>query len=103
MSDAVATDDRAKKDRSPSFPFISLPKAIERARILAENHKRSPARLLTVAPSWGYGAKSSGLLQTVAALKQFGLIDDLGSGDERKIVLSDLAWKILMDARLGAK
>lgn len=94
---------RSKLERSPSFPFISLKKAIERATLLWEGHRREAARLITVAPTWGYSAKSSGLLQTVAALKQFGLIEDFGSGDERKIQLSDLARRIISDQRPGAK
>jgi hypothetical protein len=103
MSDTQATDLKVKKERSPSFPFISLRKAVERAGELLEAHKRSPARLVTVAPTWGYAPKSSGLLQTAAALKQYGLIDDLGGGDDRKIQLTDLASRILLDTRPGAR
>ena len=103
MVDDDETGIHSRKERSPSFPFISLSKAIGRAEDLAKNHKRIAARLVQVGPTWGYGAKSSGLLQTVAALKQYGLIDDLGSGDDRRIVLSDLAWKILVDTRPGAR
>jgi hypothetical protein len=103
MTDTPEQADRPKKDRSPSFPFISLPRAIERARAFAGNHKRSAARLSVVAPTWGYGAKSSGLLQTVAALKAYGLLEDMGSGEERKVQLSDLAWRVLFDSREGAR
>lgn len=94
---------KPKKERSPSFPFISLRKCIERAQALYDNHRREPARLAVVAPSWGYSPKSSGVLQTAAALKQFGLIDDLGSGDDRKIVLTKLGHTILADARPGVR
>ena len=103
MTDLSIQQDKAKKDRSPSFPFISLPKAIERAQQVADNHKRSEARLSAVAPTWGYGVKSSGLLQTASALKQYGLTDDVGSGADRRIKLSELAWRILLDTRPGAK
>lgn len=101
--DLNETASRPKKERSPSFPFISLRKAIERAESLYAGHRREPARLVAVAPTWGYGAKSSGLLQTVAALKQFGLVDDLGSGEDRKIQITDLARLILADQRPGAR
>src|SRR3954451_2391259 len=83
-----------KKERSPAFPFIPLRRAVERAQSLYENHRREPARLAAVAPSWGYSPKSSGLLQTVAALKQFNLVEDMGSGDDRKIVLTKLGQTI---------
>lgn len=92
-----------KKDRSPNFPFISLARAVERTRDLYANHKREPARVASVATSWGYAPKSSGLLQTIGALKQFGLIEDLGSGDDRKVQITELARRILMDDRPGAR
>lgn len=94
---------KPKRDRSPAFPFIALRRAVERAQSLYENHRREPARLAAVAPSWGYSAKSSGLLQTVAALKQFNLVEDMGSGDDRKIVLTRLGQTIVADQRPGAR
>jgi hypothetical protein len=103
MTDDLPISERARKERSPSFPFISLKRAVERVQEMAEGHKRSPARLAVVGETWGYGAKSSGLLQTVAALKAFGLVEDIGTGPDRRIQVSDLAWRILSDARPGAK
>jgi hypothetical protein len=103
MSDEQAIETREKKDRSPNFPFISLPKAVSRAEAINSAHRREAARLSSVGTTWNYGAKSSGLLQTVAALKQFGLLEDIGSGDDRKVMLTDLARRILLDTRPGAK
>lgn len=103
MTDQQEDTDKARKERSPSFPFISLKKAVERLKEMADAHKRNQARLITIGTTWGYGAKSSGLLQTVAALKAFGLIDDIGGGADRKLQVSDLGWRILQDARPGAR
>lgn len=104
MTDATTTmEQKGKKDRSPSFPFISLEKAVERAKAFEEKHKNQPARVPVVGITWGYGPKSSGLLQTAAALKQFGLAEDATSGADRKLVLTDLARKILLDKRPGAR
>lgn len=103
MSDPAAIDDRARKERSPSFPFIPLEKALERAKAVADAHKRNPARIPVVGETWGYGSKSSGLIQTVAAMKAYGLMEDIGRGEDRRIQLSDLAWRILHDTREGAK
>lgn len=103
MTDAAAVDDKGKKDRSPSFPFIPLGRAIERARAFEEKHKKEPTRVVTAAATWGYGAKSSGLLQTIAALKQFGLMEDSGSAAERKLQLTDMARRILFDTRPGVR
>src|SRR5581483_7794224 len=48
---------------------------------------------------WGYKEKSSGGIQTIAALKSYGLIQDSGSGDNRKLQLTPLAIRILLDQR----
>jgi hypothetical protein len=103
MSDDTANADKAKKERSPSFPFISLKKAEERAKALWEKHRREAARLSVVAPTWGYQPKSSGLSQTVSTLKQYGLIEDFGSGEDRKIQLSELGRRLVADMRPGAR
>lgn len=103
MTDQQEATDKARKERSPSFPFISLKKAIERLKEMAEAHRRNPTRMVSVGQTWGYAAKSSGLLQTVAALKAFGLIDDFGGGGDRRIQVSELGWRILQDARSGAR
>lgn len=94
---------KPKYDRSPVYPFISLRKAEERAKSLWQKHRREAARIGSVGTTWGYGAKSSGLQQTVGALKQYGLIDVTGSGDERKIQLTDLGMRLVADQRAGAR
>ncbi len=100
MTDAGIIDQK-KKDRSPNFPFISVGKCVERAKALYGQYRKEPTRIATAGAVWGYSAKSSGLLQTVAALKQFGLLDDAGSGDDRKVHLTGLALRIILDARPG--
>lgn len=102
MPEIDESDDK-RRERSPSFPFIPLAKAVDRARAMADTHKRSPARLSMVGETWGYAPKSSGLLQTVSALKAFGLLEDVGRGEERKLQLSELAWRLLHDTRSGSK
>lgn len=105
MTDAtdVPKADAPKKERSPSFPFISLRKAVERARAMHDRYKRESARVIVVGSVWGLGAKSSGMQQTVAALKQYGLLDDSGSKEERKVTLTPLALRILIDTRPGQR
>lgn len=106
-TDALKADaakaDAPKKERSPSFPFISLRKAVERARAIHDRYKREPARVIVVGSVWSLGAKSSGMQQTVAALKQYGLLDDSGSKEERKVTLTPLALRILIDTRPGQR
>lgn len=102
MSDTGA-DDRPKKERSPSYPFIPLKKAEDRAKQFWERHRREAARVPTIAATWGYEPKSSGFMQTIAALKQYGLLEDLGRGEDRKIQLSELGRRLVADQRPGAR
>jgi hypothetical protein len=58
---------------------------------------------VAVGETWGYAPNSSGLLQTIAALKSYGLLEIIGKGKDRKVHLTDLAWRILHDQRPGAR
>ncbi|MBL1256790.1 hypothetical protein [Methylocystis sp. Sn-Cys] len=100
---SAAASPANKKERSPSFPYIGLPKALERAGELYLHAKRHEARTADVAAAWGLAAKSSATLQTIGALIAFGLIEDQGSGDSRKFKISDLGFRALQDQRPGAK
>lgn len=87
-----------KKVRSPSFPFVGLREALDRARTFYEAEQRNAARPETAAAHWGYSAKSSGGKQTIAALRAFGLLD----GDSL-VKLSGRALRILLDEREGSE
>ncbi len=87
-----------RKVRSPSFPFIGLREALDRARTFYEAEQRNAARPETAAAHWGYSAKSSGGKQTIAALRAFGLLE----GDVM-VKLSGRALRILLDEREGSE
>lgn len=89
--------EKPKKERSPAYPFINLADALNRAEQFHKAEGRHAARVTVAASHWGYKEKSSGALQTISALKQFGLMDDEGSGTDRKVKLTPLALKILLD------
>lgn len=91
---------KKSKDRSPSFPFIALERALERARQFYGEEKRGAAPLARAVMHWKYAEGSSGGLQTIGALKSYGLLEDVGgSGKARQLKLSDLALRILLDQR----
>lgn len=94
----MADDQEAKRTqgRSPPFPFISLERAIARLREFSEYSRGHPVRLLSaLGGAWKYNPKSSGGLQTVAALKAFGLVADSGSNSDRRIQVSELGKRLL--------
>lgn len=71
------------------FPFINLAKALERAKAIYDNDKGGKGLKVPVAFSaWGYSDKSSGGFQTVAALKQYGLLADEGANEDRAVKLT---------------
>jgi hypothetical protein len=98
----MADDTRKTKDRSPNFPFITLESALQRAQQFYAKEKRGAAPFKAAVDHWGYSALSSGGIQTVAALKSYGLLSDDGSGAQRTVRLTDLALRILLDQRPGS-
>ncbi len=87
-----------KKVRSPSFPFIGLREALDRARAFYEAEQRNAARAEVAAAHWGYSAKSSGGKQTIAALRSFGLLE----GDSL-VKLSGRGLRLVLDEREGSE
>jgi hypothetical protein len=81
------------------FPSVPLPKALERARELHRVAQMYAVPVATALKAWGYGEKSSGGLMTIAALKMFGLVTDIGSNQGRKVQLTESALKIIRDPR----
>jgi hypothetical protein len=85
------------RKRSPNFPGISLPKAIERARqVYAEVKQYQVPMKKIVVDYWGYRTPTTGPASvTYAALKRYGLLTDEGQGNDRVAHLTDLALEIL--------
>src|ERR1700676_948541 len=99
MQEQDTEDSKKKRLRSPAYPFINLETAIKRAKTFHEKEGRNAAPLTVAAKHWGYEPKSSGSTQTAAALMSFGLMQDEGTGDKRKVKLTPTALKILLDTR----
>src|SRR6266849_5617157 len=94
------SDDAGKKrTRSPAYPFINLETALKRAKEFHDQEIRNAASVKVAVKHWGYEEKSSGGLQTIAALISFGLLKDDGIGDKRKLQLTQNALRILLDQR----
>ena len=96
---AVEMDPRQKRNRtrSPAYPFIALPAALEKAAVLWQVEGRHAAAVSVALQHWGYKEDSSTGYSCVAALKKFGLVDHEGMGDQRQVRLSGLALSILLD------
>lgn len=98
-------DDRKKKalHRSPAYPSVNLKAAIALVDLIYSHEKRAPAPVGVVAQHCGTDIKSSKGLRVIAALKQFGLVIEEGTGDDRQVRLSDRALDIIFDEPKDAK
>ena len=88
---------KRSRTRSPAYPYIPLPAALEKAAVLWQVEGRHAAAVNVAMQHWGYKEDSSTGYSCVAALKKFGLVDHEGMGDNRQVRLSGLALSILLD------
>jgi hypothetical protein len=99
MADTEA--DRKKAHRSPAYPGFGLEAAIGYGETIYKHEKRSAAPVAVVAQHCGTDIKSSKGLRIIAALKQYGLVVEIGGGDDRQVRLSERALDILL-SELGS-
>lgn len=94
-TDTAFPSDKKAKDRSPNYPAIGLRKALECAQKLFESDKRQFVLVPRAAVIFGFSAKSSGALLSISAMKKYGLLSEEGTGDTRKVKLTDAAISLL--------
>jgi hypothetical protein len=88
-----------RRHRSPAYPYLNLPTAIEKAQLFFEKERSHKASVEAALEHIGYGAGSSSGFRALASLLQFGLLEEEGSKDNRVVWLSDLGRQILLDKR----
>src|SRR5580698_3610847 len=98
-----ADDNKRKRMRSPAYPYINLESAIKRAHEFYLKEQRNAAPLKVAAKHWNYEEKSSGAGQTAAAMISFGLMQDEGTGEKRKLKLTENALRIVLDTRADSE
>jgi hypothetical protein len=77
--------------RSPNYPAISLPEALDLVAKVYQREKRSPADPERIALALGYRSMSGPARTKLSGLRKFGLVEETGNG----VRLSDLAMTIL--------
>ena len=91
--------EKGRRGRSPSYPGLNLEEAIQRTKTLYAHEGQNAAHVDVVLSHWGYKPKSGLGLVIFAALKQYGLIKDDGSGKSRQAGISSLGLDIVLDQR----
>jgi hypothetical protein len=77
--------------RSPRYPSLSLVDAIERAKLIFEKERTSPATRVVIARALGYAGISGASAVVIGSLRQYGLL--IGHGESLR--LSDLAVALI--------
>ena len=91
----TSTNESPRQARSPAYPAVPLPTAIESARKLWDAQRKQEAHIDSALKAMGYSARSGAALRAIAALGHYGLIDVSGGKGDRKIRLSEQAQDIL--------
>lgn len=77
--------------RSPNYPAVSLPDAVDLLAKLYQREKRSPVDPERAALAWGYSSLSGPPRSKLSALRKYGLVEDTTQG----IRISDRGLTIL--------
>ncbi len=86
--------------RSPNYPAISLPEAINRAKTIhsAEQHLAAPKTV--IAKHLGYGGLNGASIKIISALTKYGLIEEVS---DDKVKVSPRAVSILYPSNATEK
>jgi hypothetical protein len=98
MNDATATPDKTKKFRSPPYPMYDLKGAVERTKKLFDKAQQYSVGVNTLAEAWGMKSGDGKVWRAAAALIQYGLLSDSGTGKTRKFQVTDAGKRIALDA-----
>ncbi len=81
------------RDRSPNFPAISLPEALKKITVIYKADGKAATGVKVILGHLGYGQNLSGSSgRVVSALRQYGLIEDVG---DEKYRVSPVAVNII--------
>ena len=83
------------RQRSPRHPATSLPAGAQNAKTLPVAAHEQALTISSALECWGYQPASSIGLQNISALREFGLIENVGQRDRHMIRLTPLALKLL--------
>jgi len=85
--------------RGPAYPYVGLEQAVELSKKMYAFARRTAIHPdAVVKEAWEYSPTSSSGQKILAALRYFGLVEDVQVGENKQIKLSDRAYRILVDS-----
>jgi hypothetical protein len=89
-------------NRSPTYPSVSLPVALERVTSLHDAWGPIELCVRDALDCWGYKPIGGAGYRLVAATISFGLLDSSGEGNERRLRISDDALDNFFSSKVSA-
>jgi hypothetical protein len=87
---------KAKRVRSPAYPALSLEEALEKAKLLYNALHHHPAPLDLINETWGLKRGGTTGPLYLAALKRYGLVNEIESANQKQFKVTSSAMKILL-------
>lgn len=84
------------RHRSPVYPADDLRTAVERLATFWDANGPNQVHVDVAIEGWGYSPTGSTGKRAVAALNHYGLLDESGTGSDRKVSISDLGMDIVL-------
>jgi hypothetical protein len=88
---------KAKRFRSPPYPLLDLGKAVARANAMFEKAHHYDVGVDVLMESWKMESAEGKVWRHVAALIQYGLVSDSGTGKTRKFKITDTGRRLIQD------
>ncbi|MDH3667069.1 MAG: hypothetical protein OEN23_09095 [Paracoccaceae bacterium] len=98
MSETVSSAQKKKRFRSPPYPAFALERAVGRTKELHKHAQHHEVGVSTLQEAWGMKSAEGQVWRTAAALIQYGLVEDSGTGKLRKFKVTDAGRRIVLDA-----
>lgn len=97
MSETIATEPVRRKyeGRSPNYPYFDLERSLARAAALFQAERMHWTPVEAALHQWGYTNPGGKAAMTLSSMKQFGLIEDQGRGEARRVRVTTRAHDIL--------
>ena len=102
MNESAQAPKKKRAGRSPGYPAIDVQTALRRSQELYDNAQQHYSHIHSVARHWGYKPGSGMAATTIAALIKYGFLIAEGSGQDRRVRLTELALDIIKDNRVDS-
>lgn len=97
MASTENLNEKKKRFRSPPYPSFDLETAVDRASKLLKDAHHHPVGASVLSTAWGMKSSDGRVWRHAAALIQYGLAVDIGTGKSRKFQITDIARRIVKD------